>query len=193
MEVGSWPSSVVAEGEELWPGQLYFLLLLLESYSHSPLSLPDLCLFAATASTTPRPIPAYLAFLFDLSMINVVQNDVLLFFSSSFEEERNSSFVIGYLCTRMILALEPKDRLSVRKNYYSAGTQRAYAPHSFHYPYTIRRTHHDIKIRINQGNRKKESNTKLSLSSIAVPVNIKRRGNENKLFLWFNKLPFVYD
>ncbi|WOK99606.1 hypothetical protein Cni_G08318 [Canna indica] len=48
MEVGARPP-VVAEGEELQPGQLYFLLPI--SYSRRPLSLPDLCLFAAKAST----------------------------------------------------------------------------------------------------------------------------------------------
>ncbi|CAL9043519.1 unnamed protein product, partial [Musa banksii] len=51
MQVGAHPP-VVGEGEKLQPGQLYFLLPL--SYSHRPLSLPDLCLFAAKASAALR-------------------------------------------------------------------------------------------------------------------------------------------
>ncbi|RRT67286.1 hypothetical protein B296_00024698, partial [Ensete ventricosum] len=51
MQVGARPP-VVGEGEQLQPGQLYFLLPL--SYSRRPLSLPDLCLFAAKASAALR-------------------------------------------------------------------------------------------------------------------------------------------
>ncbi|THU65256.1 hypothetical protein C4D60_Mb05t01730 [Musa balbisiana] len=51
MQVGAHPP-VVGEGEKLQAGQLYFLLPL--SYSRRPLSLPDLCLFAAKASAALR-------------------------------------------------------------------------------------------------------------------------------------------